>query len=569
MLDCVSLRKCVCRLWLFPLGLSLFSWSGAYAVEPLPTTSNGASATMKEFAPVAPPVVSSESSAVSAPLAAPEAVDASKVVAVKGFRFSGNTLIKEPELSALLQPYLNQFCDLGKLREAANVVTQEYLRRGHLFAKAYILQQNIVDGMVVISVVEGRIGKVTVEGSRYYSTDFIHSYLTSGDAPLNLERFDWGLLLLNSKFADLSVTANFVPGVEPGTTDINVKAVDKFPLRFSVSRNNYGSEFVSRNRTSGQFVLTNLAVAGSQTTVGGMVGDQISKMHIVNVGTVVPLNSVGTMGSISVLSGTSEVGKEFADLGIRNNENSFDLSVSQPLVVSRTGTLFAKGGFRVANTKYFYLLDQLSGYDKIRAVYAELQGDMVSNGGKTFANVGFSQGLGSILSGTKSGDYLASRQDANNSFTKITGSVARLQPLSDAWSSVVRLSGQWTPAPVLAGEEWLIGGVNSVHGYAAGEAAGSEGLATSLSLRLTPLENRELLQMSLFLEYAYAHKKKPLVGSRPTTELTGIGTSFASHIGDISTPIDLRFDMGWPLNPTTNGILENPMLSFDVSVVFF
>jgi len=225
-------------------------------------------------------------------------------------------------------------------------------------------------------------------------------------------------------------------------------------------------------------------------------------------------------------------------------------------------------GFRAANTKYYYLFDQLSGYDKTRVVYAELQGDMISYGGKSFANLSLSQGLGDMLGGTKTGDILASRQDATNSFTKLNAGVARLQPLSDGFSSLFRLSGQWSPSNLLAGEEWLIGGINSVHGYASGEAAGTEGYTASLSLRSTPLVNKEILQLSLFLDYGYAHKKNALKGSKVNTSLTGVGFGVVSHIADSVVPTDLRFDVGFPLNPTSNALQQNPVFSFDVSVHF-
>ncbi len=494
--------------------------------------------------------------------------DASSRVVVKGFLLTGNTLISTSDLQALLSGYLDHSCDLQKLREAANRVSEEYHRQGHTFAKAYILPQHIEDGRVNITIVEGRIGKIVIEGNRNYSSRFIRSYLTSGEpvSSLTIPRLEKALLLLNSKFTDLKVSANFTPGQEAGTTDLYVKVEDSFPLHATLSANNFGSNFVSRYRFGGQLEWTNALIPGSLATIGGFIGDKPSHMNIINGGYSFPLGTGGTMVGLSVLNGYFDIGKDFADLGIHNRESSGDLFVSHPFIVNRRSTLSGKAGFRASDAKY-YLLDQISAHDNTRVLYAEVEGDMLSWGGKTFGSIGVSQGLGSFLGGMNSRDPLASRKNADNAFTHINFGLARLQPMSDNFSALVRLSGQWSDRNLLAGEEWLIGGINSVHGYTSGEGSGDQGYSASFALRSTPLANKEILQLSAFLDHGYAYKKSPMIGSQATTELTGVGVGVFSHLSTLA-PTDLRLDIGWPLNPSSNFLSESPVVYFDASIRF-
>lgn len=491
-----------------------------------------------------------------------------KSVVVKGFVLTGNTLLPERELQLLLAGYINQSCDLNQLREAAGKVTEEYHRRGYPLARAYMLVQTITDGMVTITVMEGRIGQILIEGNQQYSADFIRNWLTSGqkEEELTVERIEHGLLLLNATFSDLKVSANFVAGRQPGTADLKVKVEESFPLHFTLTSNNFGSDFVSRYRFGGQLDWSNALMAGSTLTAGGFTGDKPANMHLINAAYSFPLNSVGTMMGLSALKGNFEVGKEFADLGIRNEERSGDVFVKHPLLLNRKSSLSAKVGFRLSDAKYFQL-DEVSGRDNTRVLYAELQGDMLSLGGKSIANITLSKGLGSLLDGTESGDVMASRQNAGNDFLRANLSLARVQPVTPIFSTILTLSGQLSNTNLLAGEEWLLGGTNSVHGYASGEVSGDEGYSATLALRANPLTNKEMLQLSAFLDYGFAHKKSPLSGVKADTELTGIGLGISSRLQTVA-PTNLRIDIGWPISPSTNSQGHVPVISFDTSIRF-
>jgi hemolysin activation/secretion protein len=300
--------------------------------------------------------------------------------------------------------------------------------------------------------------------------------------------------------------------------------------------------------------------------MGGMVGDNIERMHVFNAAYALPLNSRATMAGIEFSDGTFDVGKDFADLGIHNRETSFNLSLSHPLIKSRAATLIGQLGFRGSDARY-YQLDALSSKDNIRALYASLQGDLVHNGGKSVLSLTLSRGLGELLDGTVSDDPLASRIGADNDFYRLNGSFARLQPFSTVFSALLRCSGQWGSDRLLAGEEWLLGGVNSVHGYAPGEESGKKGYSVSLALRASPLKQRELLTLSAFLDHGYAWQKSGSPAGSEGRSLTGAGVGLSSTV-DLAVPAEFRLDVGWPLDPRGNARNESPVLYFETALRF-
>ncbi|HWQ25199.1 MAG TPA: ShlB/FhaC/HecB family hemolysin secretion/activation protein [Chlorobaculum sp.] len=487
-------------------------------------------------------------------------------VLVNGFIFSGNNSISSPELNGLLKEYVGKRCSLIDLRQAAGKVGAEYLRRGNPLAKAYIPPQRVNGGLVTVTIVEGRIGRVIVEGNKNYSTEFIRKNLTGGreTAKPTIDCIEKGLLRLNEDFVDLKVTANFAPGELPGTTDIHVKVDDGSPVHVTLSGNNFGSDYVSRYRYGATAEWTNALLPGAYMTLGGLIGDKPKDMNVYSGSYEFPINSCGTIVGMSAFNGNFDVGKDFSDLGIHNEETSVDLYLRQPLIRERGEKLFAKIGFRGAEAKY-YLMDELSSRDNTRVAYLQLQGDRVFAGGRGLANLTVAKGLGGMFGGTENGSTYASRVDANNDFFKANLDLARFQPLSDDFSLLVRASGQWSPDNLLASEEWLIGGIDSVHGFSIGEGAGDRGYSASLSLRANPLSNKQSLQLAAFIDYGYSYKRTIFAGSQHRTDLTGVGFGISSHLMTVA-PTDVRFDVGFPLNSSTNHINDKPVLYFQTSI---
>src|SRR5690606_10503088 len=71
--------------------------------------------------------------------------------------FKGASMIDEAELQALAADYVGRQVAFDDLQQIAQRVTDLYLRRGYYLAQAVLPVQEVVDGVVEISVVEGRL----------------------------------------------------------------------------------------------------------------------------------------------------------------------------------------------------------------------------------------------------------------------------------------------------------------------------------------------------------------------------------------------------------------------------
>src|SRR3546814_798320 len=117
-----------------------------------------------------------------------------------------------------------------------------------------VCSSDLVDGVVEISVVEGRLGQVTVQVDPKAPIDEARvramlAPLQPGQ-PLHRERYERAMLLL-SDLPGLRVQSAIEPGLEPGTTDLTVQVAPGDRVRASVELDNYGTREVGRERLGG------------------------------------------------------------------------------------------------------------------------------------------------------------------------------------------------------------------------------------------------------------------------------------------------------------------------------
>jgi hemolysin activation/secretion protein len=90
-------------------------------------------------------------------------------VRVTRFVVTGSTVFTERDLAEVVPaPSADRSMALAEIEAVADRVTAFYRRHGYLLARAYVPEQDVVDGVVTIAVLEGRVESVEVKGARHY-----------------------------------------------------------------------------------------------------------------------------------------------------------------------------------------------------------------------------------------------------------------------------------------------------------------------------------------------------------------------------------------------------------------
>jgi hemolysin activation/secretion protein len=82
---------------------------------------------------------------------------------VKGYKFQGNTLLTDEQLQEAVAQWTNTQIRFSELKDVTTAIRNLYAKNGRV-AQANIPPQEIQDGVILISIIEGKLGAVIVLG---------------------------------------------------------------------------------------------------------------------------------------------------------------------------------------------------------------------------------------------------------------------------------------------------------------------------------------------------------------------------------------------------------------------
>jgi len=486
-------------------------------------------------------------------------------VQIKSLKITGNTAISTEELNSIVRPHLSAALDLAALQKIAKLITGEYVNRGYILARAYVPQQEVHDGVAEVDVLEGKVREILVEGNKYYSTDFIRRAFARvfGEKAFRQDLLEKTLLLLND-YPDLKATALLQSGTDAGTTDIVVHVEDQRPIHLLLDYNNFGSEFVSRHRFGAEVNVGNVIIEGSSLSIRGLTGSKPADFLYGRTFYSAPVNGYDTKLGFGIFGGNFDVGREFAKLDINGKIWGYDVSLSHPLIKSRFQILKADFAYESKDTQQF-LLGSLSSRDKIRMLRAGLSYENVDSTGRNFVTLGLFQGLGHAFGAMENNDPRSSRLGADNRFTRFNLNLARLQRIHERMSLILRAAGQTSTDSLVAGEQFSLGGPDTVRGYPQGEVLGDDAYNVSAEVRLSPLPNKEIAQLAFFIDHGAVSIKKQVPGQSKYDDLTGAGVGVRLYL---PYNVNFRFDVGFPIKPSRTSSGDRHVFYLQAGVKF-
>lgn len=465
-------------------------------------------------------------------------------------KITGNQVIVLEDLAPIVKNYEGRYLTLSELEKLSALITEEYKKQGYLLAKAYIPEQKLVNGEVEITILEGKVGEVIIQGDhKYYSTDFIKEHFAPllKEQALNQDALERAVLILN-EYPRLNVTTMLQAGKAPGTTDIIVEAKNSIPVYLTLDYNNFGSRYVSRSRYGATLDVGSLIKEGSLLSLKGVTGDDTKDILYGRASYTLPLNAIGTKTGVYYANGKFDVGREFAVLGINSKIESYGFYLTHPFIKKRSTSLTAEFGFDVKNAKQYIFEDLISSNDRTRSIRGGVSLEDTDTTGRTSLSFFTTQGLGggTLLGAMEDDDPYSSRYGADNKFTKVNLDLMRIQRILPYVFLIVKGSGQLASDSLVASEQFSIGGADSVRGYPQSEYLGDSGYSATAEARVSPFSNKEIVQLALFIDTGGIIVKNPVVGEDKHHALTGAGGGIRFNL---PYDINIRADAGFPLLP--------------------
>ena len=463
---------------------------------------------------------------------------------------------------------------INQLQEAANKVAAYYREHGYILAQAFVPAQQVTNGEVTVQVLEGRLAGVVVEGNKGYSADTLRRPFSSliGE-PLDKDSIESALLTLTN-YPGVTAFGVLGAGRDVGTTNLTLRVQSEDRVRIESVLDNYGTQFAGEYR--GQVTLTlndplhqadRLKLTGlyarssgggdSHGAYGGLdyeiplfsPTDSLRFVHLTNA------YNVGAAAA-AITSQDSEGDTRVDELGFRHDFARTRLgSASIGLAFNRKSATF-----KAPPTVVYE--------DKLTTARIDAQWERIDTRfrGVNRIALSYTHGFNGLLDSLDAYDPAnttanshVSRLGASGEFNKVNVQLQRLQRITQYTSVVLRVDGQFTTDPLVSLEQFSMGGPDSVRAYPVAEVLAEKGGVASLELvtGAPGFADRpafgtstwgQVLQVSVFVDYANGKLNSPLVGSQTgSSRLAGAGVGLQFSLPgrvfsrlDVATPLTDR-----------------------------
>lgn len=405
---------------------------------------------------------------------------------VQGFRITRSTAFTEAELLAVLKEFIGKELSLADLQRAADLITRFYRDRGYFVARAYVPAQDIRDGIVEITVLEGKIDRISVKpmGEPRLRDTVVEATLRAALPPDGLireEDLERGLLLLND-LPGVDVRSVLSPGDAFGTSALTAELSEGPPISGNVDLDNYGNKFAGTYRLGGTVNLNDPSGYGDLLSLRATASSGASYGRLAYQ---IPLGRSGLRIGGAYAETHYELCCEFASLQAKGNAQTVTLNAAYPLRRGRESSLYVTAAYDAKH----YFNSTIAGTTSDKKTNIGTLGvngesrDFLGGGGLNSFAVAVSFGRLNLdgLAADRALDDATAR--THGGYTKTAVSLARLQRLGEATSLYAGLSGQLASKNLDSSEKFILGGPFGVRGYPTGEAAGDEALLLNVELR--------------------------------------------------------------------------------------
>lgn len=451
------------------------------------------------------------------------------------YRVSGNTLLKRKLVERTIYPFLGPGKTLQDIERARAALEKRYHEVGYATVLVTIPQQEVNNGVVRLKVTEGKVDRVLVTGSRYFSLQRIRSEvpaLAEGKVPY-LPEVQVQLVALDKETSDRAITPVLRPGRTPGTVEVELRVKDQLPLHGSVELNDQNSVDTTRLRLSGMLRYDNLWQKEHSLSLQYQTSPENTKEVQVWAATYLARFAM----SDNLL----------AFYGVHSDSNTATVGT---LAVIGKGDIFGvRGIIPLESTQHYFQTLTLGvdykdfkesvvllGADTVNRPInyvpftVQYNGTILSQRAQTKFGVSLNFGIRGLGNDPRKFDL--KRVNSRPDYLYLRTNLERDQDLYRGFGVNIKLDGQISDAPLISSEEFSAGGVDSVRGYHEAERLGDDGIQGSVEF-LSPSLTRGRLAAQvqewrayLFWDSAALRVRDPLGGQASNFELASAGFGF-------------------------------------------
>jgi hemolysin activation/secretion protein len=455
------------------------------------------------------------------------------VLELKAFKFVGNRLLTEQQLSQAVAAYLGHPLDFAQLQAAAAAVGDAYRTAGWV-VDAYLPAQDIQDGVVTVQIVEAVFGGVKIEGeAKRVQTNRLVQGVAAQQAvgqPANANALDRALLLADD-LPGVAISGSLRAGTREGDTNLVYNVADEPLVTGDARADNTGSRSTGASRLSANVLINSPAGQGDQLSANLMASEG---SRYARLGYTVPVGYDGWQ----VGANASHLGYELIGASGKGTSQTVGVDARYPIVRARQQNLYLalNADHKAFDNAFNGATTTRYGMDVASVGLSGNHFDDLGGGGANSMSVTWVTGQRNNQVGSS---------DAR--FGKLRYALSRQQTVASALSVYAGLDGQTSKDTLDTSESIYLGGVNGVRAYPTNEGRGSSGELFKLELRWRALDN-------LVLTSFYDHGRVSNRDGAPSFSLQGAGLAASWQAGaDLGLSATYARRMGTNPGATTTG----------------
>jgi hemolysin activation/secretion protein len=424
---------------------------------------------------------------------------------IQRFDVQGNSLLSAEEVAAAVGTYTGKSKDFGDVQRALEALQRRYQQRGFGAVQVVLPEQELEQGVIVLRVIEPKLGKVTVEGNEHFDWWNIRRSLPAlreGTTPNALE-IGHDARLANENPAKRT-TVLLRAGANEGEVDATVRVQDEKFWRAAVSLDNTGSPTTGMYRLGIAYQHANLFNLDNTVTIQYQLDpepiDKADELKVLGVGYHIPL--YGQHASVDLLAGYSSIG---AATGQVIQGVGFNISGSGTIFGVRYNYMLPRpAGWGEYDHRVSFGLDYKAFSNRVAEVSnpdANLTPDVtVHPVSLSYSATKRMQDSELGFFGTVLKNVLPHGSDASSDIFRGPPGIGVRPGVGEPWYTVVRygisyaralphdlqlranFTGQWTRHALVPGEQFGIGGWDNLRGMHEREGASDRGYRGSIEL---------------------------------------------------------------------------------------
>lgn len=474
---------------------------------------------------------------------------------IVAYTVAGNTLLSPAAIDAVVAPFVGPQSTFATIEAAREALEKAYLAAGFASVRVLLPEQDVEDGRVQLRVVEAVIGQIAVEGNKFFTSDNIRASvpaLREGQRP-DLGALDASLRVANENGAKQTHVV-FRQSRNEGEIDAVLRVGDDDPVHLALSLDNSGTKGTGMFRSGILVQHNNLFDRDHALSAQVLTSPEHEKdVLIAGVGYHLPLYGLGdaidlsygysnvSSGFITAIGGTVSGSGQM--LGIKYHhylprwgdwEHKLSLGFDHRAFENKVGTGAAPGS-QIPDVT-------------VRPLSLTYGGQWRGEGLELNASLTYAHNL---PGGQKGGaaDIDLSRKGAESQYQLWRYATSLNAGLPGNWLLRWGLSGQFSRDALVSGEQFGLGGADSVRGFGERAVANDRGTRSSLEL-VSPdlgarIAEKVRTQVLAFYDWGEVRRNRAQPGE---TRFESIASSGLGLRLGMDRSLSLRLDYGVVVN---------------------